>query len=305
MLVALVLVVAVALGALAWHAIAVAPGDLRLSLHDVEIPDLPASFDGYRIAILTDFHHGPQQPRARAERAVAFANSQAPHLTVLLGDYGTSEGRVPGWSRQYYRRVFAELGPVLTGLRASDGVLAVIGNHDHYADADETAAWLSSLGVRVLRGERHELASDGAALHIIGIQDLWEGEVSTASVAALVDGATPSIILSHHPDAVQHCAHPGVRLVLSGHTHGGQVVLPWLGALVTRSDFCTRHHPAGWVPNPHAPLFVSRGVGAQIPLRFGAPPEVVVLTLRSRRDERPPSIASPVRSAADVGRSPA
>lgn len=290
MLVALVLVVAGALGALAWHAITVAPGDLRLSLYDVEIPDLPTSFDGYRIAILTDFHHGPQQPRARAERAVAFANSQAPHLTVLLGDYGTSEGRVPGWSRRYYRRVFAELGPVLTGLRATDGVLAVIGNHDHYADADETAGWLSSLGVRVLRGERHELTSDGAALHVIGIQDLWEGEVSTASVAALVDGATPTIILSHHPDAVQHCAHPGVHLVLSGHTHGGQVVLPWLGALVTRSDFCTRHHPSGWVPNPHAPLFVSRGVGAQIPLRVGAPPEVVVLTLRPRRDEdRPPS----------------
>ncbi len=284
MLVALVLVVAVALGALAWHAIAVAPGDLRLSLHDVEIPDLPASFDGYRIAVLTDFHHGPQQPRARAERAVAFANSQAPHLTVLLGDYGTSDGRAPGWSRRYYRHVFAALGPVLTRLRANDGVLAVIGNHDHYADAEETAAWLSSLGVRVLRGERIELASNGAALHVVGIQDLWEGEVSTASVAALVDGVTPTIILSHHPDAVQHCAHPGVQLVLSGHTHGGQVVLPWLGALVTRSEFCTRHHPSGWVPNPHAPLFVSRGVGAQIPLRFGAPPEVVVLTLRSRRD---------------------
>lgn len=284
MLVALVLVVAVALGALAWHAIAVAPGDLRLSLHDVEIPDLPAPFDGYRIAILTDLHHGPQQPRARAERAVAFANSQAPHLTVLLGDYGTSDGRAPGWSRRYYHRVFAELGPVLTGLRASDGVLAVIGNHDHYADAGETTAWLSSLGVRVLRGERIELASEGAALHIVGIQDLWEGEVNTASVAALVDGVTPTIILSHHPDGVQHCAHPGVQLVLSGHTHGGQVVLPWLGALVTRSEFCTRHHPSGWIPNPHAPLFVSRGVGTQIPLRFGAPPEVVVLTLRRRRD---------------------
>lgn len=305
MLVALGLFVAVALGALAWHAIAVAPGDLRLSLHDVEIPGLPVAFDGYRIAILTDFHHGPQQPRARAERAVAFANSQAPHLAVLLGDYGTSDGRAPRWSRRYYQHVFAELGPVLTGLRARDGVLAVIGNHDHYADADATEAWLSSLGVRVLRGERTELSCDGAALHVVGIPDLWEGDVSTESVAALIDGVTPTIILSHHPDAVQHCVHPGVHLVLSGHTHGGQVVLPWLGALVTRSDFCTRHHPSGWVPNPHVPLFVSRGVGAQIPLRFGAPPEVVVLTLQPRRLERPTTSASPGSSTADVRGRPA
>ena len=284
MLVALVLFAAIALGALVWHVIAFAPGDLRLTLHDVAIPDLPPAFEGYRLGILTDFHHGPQQPLERAERAVAFANSQAPDLVVLLGDYGTSEGMMPGLSRRYYQRTYAELGPALQKLRARDGVVAVIGNHDHYASADETASWLGALGVRVMRGERLELAVDGQALHVVGIPDLWEGEVSTASVAALVDHQTPTIILSHHPDAVQHCAHPGVHLVLSGHTHGGQVVLPWIGALVTRSEVCTRQHPAGWVPNPHARRFVSRGIGTQIPLRFGAPPEVVVLTLRAARD---------------------
>jgi hypothetical protein len=278
---AFALLVLMAVAAVAWHAIAVAPGALRLTLHDVPVEGLPPSFDGYRIALLSDFHHGPQQPRARAERAVAFANSQAPHLVVLLGDYGTSEGFLRSWWRRYYQRVHAELGPVLAGLRARDGVVAVIGNHDHYGGADETADWLSSLGIRVLRDQRHELRGEDGALHVVGIHDFWEGDVTTESVAALVDGETPTIILSHHPDAVAHCGHPGVALVLSGHTHGGQVVLPWIGAVVTRSQVCTRHHPSGWIPNPHAPLFVSSGVGAQVPLRLGTRPEVVVLTLRA------------------------
>jgi uncharacterized protein len=280
--VALVVIAVLALVALFWHAVIFAPGDVRLTVHDVPIPGLPPRFDGYRIAILTDFHHGPQQPGHRAAKAVAFANSQAPDLAVLLGDFGTSEWGVRGLSRRYYHRVFDELGPILRDLRAEEGIVAVIGNHDYYADADATAAWLEALGVRVLRGEAIELPSDEGPLRLVGIDDLHEGDVTAMSVAALLDNPSPTIVLSHNPDAVTFCRHPSVHLVLSGHTHGGQVVIPWIGAPVTRSEICTRLHPAGWVPNPYARLFVSRGVGAQIPIRFGAPPEVVVLTLRTQ-----------------------
>ncbi|HEX4934348.1 MAG TPA: metallophosphoesterase, partial [Gemmatimonadaceae bacterium] len=214
---------AVVLAAIAWHAIVVAPGDLRLTMREFTVDALPEAFDGFRIAILSDFHHGPQQPRARAERAVAYANSQSPDLVALLGDYGTSEGFLRSWWRRSYLRMHADLSPVLRRLRARDGVVAVIGNHDHYGGADETEHWLASLGIRVLRDERLELRRGAGALHLIGIHDYWEGDVTDASVAALVDGQAPTIILSHHPDAVVHCAHPGVALVLSGHTHGGQV----------------------------------------------------------------------------------
>jgi uncharacterized protein len=173
-------------------------------------------------------------------------------------------------------------------LRARDGVVGVIGNHDYYASADETVEWLRSIGARVLRNEAIELPSPDGPLRIVGLDDVEEGEVTEAHAAALLAGDVPTLVLSHHPDGVKLCAWPSVRLVLSGHTHGGQVVLPWLGALVTRSEVCTRTHPAGWVPNRWAPLFVSRGVGCQVPVRIGAPPEVVLLTLRSAGSSNPP-----------------
>lgn len=267
-------------GSLAWHAVMVAPASLRLVCVDVPIADLPASFNGYRIALLTDFHHGPQQPVARARRAIAYANSQGPHLVVLLGDFGTSERAVKGISRDLYQQMFAVLGPALSELRARDGILAVLGNHDFYADVRRTIAWLDSLGIRVLRNASIEIAGDDGALRLVGIDDLVSGRVSGDTIHALTHGDQPTIVLSHHPDVVQHCSQPSVRLVLSGHTHGGQVVLPFVGALVTRSMTCSRLHPAGWVPNAFAPLFVSRGIGVQVPLRFRCPPEVVVLTLR-------------------------
>jgi len=276
----LALVLGIAL-VVTWRVAVVNPDALQLTVLEVPIDRLPPAFDGYRVALLSDLHYGPQQPLARMQRAVAFANSQAPHLTVLLGDYATSEWATPALSLRWYRRSFAALAPVLRQLRARDGVVGVIGNHDYYASADETVEWLRSLGARVLRNEAFELPSADGPLRVVGLDDVEEGEVSEAQAAALLAGDTPTLVLSHHPDGVRHCAHPSVRLVVSGHTHGGQVVLPWVGALVTRSEVCTRTHPAGWVPNPWAPLFVSRGVGCQLPVRIGAPPEVVVLTLRS------------------------
>lgn len=263
-----------------WHAMLVAPRDLQLTVTQVEVPGLPAFFDGYRIAVLADFHHGPQQPISRARRAVAYANSQAPHLVALLGDYGTSEPFVPRLSRRWYQRMFQQLGPVLQELRARDGVLAVIGNHDYYAGGDETAQWLEGLGFRVLRGSAIDLSSPEGTLRIVGLDDFEEGDVDAGTIATLVAGDAPVVVLSHHPDAIQHCAHPNIRLVLSGHTHGGQVVLPWIGAPVTRSQLCPPTRPSGWIPNPHNRLYVSRGIGVQIPVRFGTLPEVLVITLR-------------------------
>ncbi len=278
--VALLLLAVVALGIAAWRVMVVAPGDVQLTTHEVLIPGLPAAFNGYRLAIFADFHHGLQQPAARARRAVAYANAQSPHLVILLGDYGTSEWWARGISRRWYRRTFRVLRPVLETLRSRDGIVAVIGNHDYYASGDETVSWLESFGVRVLRNDTMTLPSPDGPLRIVGLDDLEEGDVDAERVSVLLSGTTPTIVLSHHPDGVRMCGHPSVRLVLSGHTHGGQVVLPWVGALVTRSIVCTRTQPAGWVANAFAPLFVSRGLGAQVPLRIGSTPEVALLTLR-------------------------
>lgn len=279
-MVVFLMVAAVAALVVAYHALFVAPGQLHLTVSDAVVSGLPASMDGYRIAVLSDFHHGPQQPVDRARRAVAYANSQAPHLAVLLGDFGRSEGGMRELSRRSYERMFATLGPALQELRTRDGILAVLGNHDFYADARQTSQWLASLGIRVLRNESVTVGDGTGTLRVVGVDDVVSGRVHAEHVQDLTEGDQPTIVLSHHPDIVQQCTHDSVRLVLSGHTHGGQVVFPFLGALVTRSHVCTRKHPAGWVPNRFAPLFVTRGIGVQVPLRFRCPPEVVVLTLR-------------------------
>lgn len=279
-IVAVVIIAVLAVAWTAWRIVIVAPGDVQLTLHEVPVAGLPAAFDGYRLAILSDFHHGPQQPARRAQRAVAYANAQSPHLALLLGDYGTSEWFARDVWRRWYRRTFARLGPVISSLRTRDGIVAIIGNHDYYASGEETVAWLQSLGARVLRNDALLLPSPDGPLRLVGLDDFEEGEVDKERIAALLVGDTPTIVLSHHPDGVQLCKHPSVRLVLSGHTHGGQVVLPWIGAMVTRSTLCTRRQPAGWVANEVAPLFVSRGLGSQIPVRIGSRPEVAILTLR-------------------------
>ena len=276
--------IAVALGTVyCWHVMVVTPAALHLTVLEAPICGLPAMFDGFRIAVLTDFHHGPQQPIARARRAVRYVNSQAPDLAVLLGDFGTSERVAGGFARRSYESMFTALGPVLQGIRSRLGVVAVLGNHDYYADAEATVHWLRSIGIRVLRNEAFELPSADGPLRLVGLNDLVEGDVDQSRVTALLQDLTPTIVLSHHPDAAIYCASPSVRLMLSGHTHGGQVAFPWIGAPVTRSDVCRRRSPAGWIPNAFVPLFVSRGIGTQIPLRVGCPPEVVVLTLRATR----------------------
>lgn len=285
LVVTLIAVATAAAATLAWRAILVAPADMQLTQYEVPIPGLPPAFDGYRIAVLADFHHGPQQPIRRAHRVVDLVNAQSPHLAVLLGDYGTSEWAARELSRRWYHRTFKILGPVLRTLRARDGVLAVLGNHDYYASGDETRTWLESLGIRVLLNATVEVPSPDGPIRFVGLDDLEEGAIDADIVSDLVRGDTPTIVLSHHPDAVRFCRHPSVRLVLSGHTHGGQVVLPWFGAPVTRSEVCSRRQPAGWVANPYVPLFVSRGIGSQIPVRFSSPPEVAILTLRTHESE--------------------
>jgi predicted MPP superfamily phosphohydrolase len=274
------IVFAVSVGMLV-HAIRRAPAALRLSVTSALIEALPLPFDGFRVAILSDLHYSPGEQAIGVRRAVAYANAQLPDLVVLLGDYGTSSPHRQTWSRRMYDRMFPALGTVLSGLRASDGVLAVLGNHDYYAGAEATVAWMESLGFHVLRNRTYEVARNGSRLHFVGLDDVLEGDVSNETVHHLTAGMACTIALCHNPDGILYCRQSGIRLVLSGHTHGGQIVLPLIGAPVTRSRICTRRHPAGWVPNSIAPLFVSRGVGVQIPIRFRCPPEVVLMTLHS------------------------
>jgi predicted MPP superfamily phosphohydrolase len=272
---------AIAAGAAgAWSAL-VAPYRLRLTRVTAPIAGLPESLHGYRIAVLADLHHWPWVARGHQWRAVRLANDTTPDLVVLLGDFSVSfERRWRGVSAWLYERALAQLAPPLRTLAARDGVLAVLGNHDYYAGIERTIAWLPTIGARLLRNTGTVVRRGDARLVVGGVDDWFEGTVDPWGGCRDLPDDAPTVVLSHVPDGVLEL-DPARRvdLVLSGHTHGGQFVLPGWGAPVTFSAVATRRHPGGWVPNPRAPLYVSNGVGVQLPGRLFATPEVVLVEL--------------------------
>ena len=279
LLLAAAIVAGVAALYIALHAVLVAPFQLVVSEHEVPIADLAEPFDGYTMVALADVHAPPYGRHGQLQRAVAVARSAQPDLVLLLGDYGASVGWSRAISARFYRSAMPAAGPLLAALDAPDGVIAVLGNHDYYFDGTAVADWLRGLGVRVLVNEHVVIARDGAQLVIGGTDDLDRGRVDPAAGCAGAPPA-PTIVLAHNPDSVTRLTPARrVDLVMSGHTHGGQIVLPAYGALVTFAEICTRTSPSGWVPNGRAPLLVSRGLGGDIPLRFNCPPEVMIVRL--------------------------
>ena len=263
----------------ALHAVLVAPQQLTVSEHEVPIADLPAAFERWTMAVLSDIHAPPYGRHGQLRRAAAVAEAARPDAILLLGDYASSFGRLPEASARFYRQAMPRAGEILGALHAPDGVFAVLGNHDHYFDGTAVAAWLRALGPTLLVNEHVVLRRGDACLVLGGVDDYTESDVDRAAGCRGAPDA-PTIVMAHHPDSVVcFTERRRIDLVLSGHTHGGQVVLPWYGALMTLSRVCTRRHPAGWVPNGRAPLFVSRGVGGDIPLRVNCPPEVAIVRL--------------------------
>ena len=277
--------VAAALGVvgsvIALYAVFVAPRRLRVTTIDVPIDGLGPALDGYTIGVLSDLHQAAIPGLVHTRRATQLVQRAAPDLIALLGDFGVSFKHSYAASRRYYRREMRTLAPLIRALSARDGVVAVLGNHDYYYNGPAVREWLASLGVRVLVNEAMIVERGDARLAIAGLDDAREGRPDPHAGCEGVPDGVPRIVLSHNPDGVLKLA-PSVRpaLVLSGHTHGGQVVLPFFGAPIRLAKVTTRKAASGWIPNGYAPLFVTTGVGSQVPLRFGSVPEVLIVRLR-------------------------
>ncbi|HUF29155.1 MAG TPA: metallophosphoesterase [Gemmatimonadaceae bacterium] len=281
MLVTLFLIVG-AIIAVGVYAVVMAPRRFHLIELDVPIAGLDAAFDGYTIGVLSDLHQAPLPGLAHTRRALDAVQRHDPDLIALLGDYAVSFKPSRRLSGRLYRNGMRTLTPALRELRAPDGVVALLGNHDYYHDGKNVARWLQSLGITVLRNERVEIRRGAACLTIVGVDDALEGIVDAGAAFEGAEQCETAILLAHNPDSVLHLA--GARrpsLVLAGHTHGGQVRLPFYGPPLQFAAICTRRAAQGWIPNPVAPLFVSAGVGSQIPLRAGVLPDAVIVRLRA------------------------
>ena len=278
--VVLPIAIAIAVIAIA-YATLVTPVALRRTTIDVPIESLAPDLEGYTIAVLSDLHYGGTITPARlVRRAVDLANEVSPNLIVLLGDYALSHSMFRTFSRWLYEWALPRMTGALRALHAPDGMLAILGNHDYDYDAGKTAAWLRSVGARVLVNECAVIEKGDARLAVGGVDDWTHGKIDPHGGCASVAADVPRIVLSHNPDgALELAPDARIDLVLAGHTHGGQLVLPWIGAPARHCTVCGAHSASGWVPQAPVPLYVTTGVGVLLPLRINCPAEVLIVRL--------------------------
>jgi predicted MPP superfamily phosphohydrolase len=278
--IALIFLAVVALTGLA-YIVLVTPAMLRRTRIDVPIADLSPELDGYTIAALSDLHYGGTIAPARLiARAVHLANEASPDLIVLLGDYALSHSLLRTISRWLYEWALPRMTSSLGSLHATDGVIAILGNHDYDYDAAKVAEWLRSTGARVLVNECAVIERGSARLGIGGVDDWTNGDIDPHGGCASLAPDVPRIVLSHNPDgALELSSAARVDLVLAGHTHGGQLVLPWLGAPARHCSVCDASSASGWVARSPVRLYVTTGVGVLLPLRLNCPAEVLIVRL--------------------------
>ena len=232
------------------------------------LPRLPAALDGLRVVQLSDIHHSPFTGREQVERAVALANSLDADIIALTGDYVSHE-----------REYAAPCAEMMGRLRARYGVYAILGNHDHWTDAPLITDLFRAEGIRVLINEGFRFVVGNSSFWLAGVDDTMVGLEDLPRALAGSHPDEMKLLLAHNPVILRRAARAGVDLVLSGHTHGGQVTLrPEKSA----SGRPRRRILRGLAQRGATQIYVSRGLGTVVlPLRYGSPPEVSVLELRS------------------------
>ncbi|KOP25542.1 metallophosphatase [Hapalosiphon sp. MRB220] len=277
-------------------------GPLGVEKLAVNIANLPASLQGTKLVQMSDLHYdGLRLSEKMLEQAIATSNEAEPDLVVLTGDYVTDD---PTPIQQLVLR--------LKNLQSRLGIYAVLGNHDiryyrsRYSKAEIINAF-TDIGVKVLW---NEIAYPfGEELPIVGLADFWSREFNPASVMNQLDPTKPCIVLSHNPDTAEFLQKWRVDLQLSGHTHGGQIVIPGFGPIVIyykKLVYKTPSKVKRWVPFLRGnslkamrhwewakgfhkvgnnQLYVNRGLGTYPPGRLFCPPEVTVITLQNKGTE--------------------
>ena len=228
------------------------------------VSGLAPALDGLRIGLVTDIHHSAMVPADDVRAAVDRIGAARPDLIVLGGDYVT-------WGDRTYVGPVAEL---LAPLRAPNGIFAILGNHD---DDRDMATALTAQHIEVLKDARTRVGIRGEGLELAGIR-FWTRK--TSEIARVVRGARDTVILlAHDPRRLVEAAELDLPAVLSGHTHGGQIVLPGVGAIAHRRFPVL----SGLGSRENTSMFVSRGVGTvYVPIRINCPPEVAIVTLRRK-----------------------
>ncbi len=262
---------------LGWAAAGVVAGgtavDVAYERHWVEVtkpriavPGLPPAFEGLRICQVTDVHHGPYMALAQVREIVELAVRQVPDIFVITGDLSHRR-------EEYVTPVWRAMKP----LRAPEGVFGVMGNHDWWHGIEASREGAREAGIGMLDNRAVPIVRGGSRIWLAGVGDLWEDEQDLAGALRDVPGDEAVILLTHNPDYADEMLDPRVKLMLAGHSHGGQVAPPLLGPVAVPNK---RKYTSGLVKTPNSQIYISRGLGmSTVPFRINCRPELPVFEL--------------------------
>jgi len=233
--------------------------------------DIPASFNNTKIVFISDIHHGPFFSRSRVERLVKRINRMNPDLILLGGDYVHRDSK-------YIEPFFEEAKK----FKARLGVFGVLGNHDHWEGASLTQRWMREAGIKVLDNTAYWIEQDGVRIKLGGIGDYFVDHYTVKPTIKDVTVADFVILVSYNPDFAEELDTDKIDLMLSGHTHGGQVTLfGWWAPIIP-----SRHgqkYRTGLVATPNTKVLISNGIGTVTPpVRFFARPQINIIVLQNK-----------------------
>lgn len=247
--------------------------NIELTNHTIDILGLDQALHGYRIVQISDFHLGSWFKLDHLEGVVDIVNDLKPDLIAITGDM----------VNHLDRRILPGLASILAKLKPKDVVAAVLGNHDHWSDANlirdvlkqSRVIDLSNAAICINRGE--------AKVYIAGVDDFYTGHDDLKRVLTYIPDGYPAILLAHEPDFIEVSSATGrFSLQISGHTHGGQIIFPKLGPLYL--PLYGRKYPSGFYQVGETMLYTNRGLGTSwLGLRLNCPPEITIFTLQSKK----------------------
>jgi predicted MPP superfamily phosphohydrolase len=253
------------------------PSWVKVEHVSLKLPRLASEFSGIRIAQISDIHMGGWMTAKRLQRVADLVVEQNPDLLLLTGDFlightfdKTSEGHLQ------------DLIDILSPLAKSIPAFGILGNHDYWTDADAVREMLKSSGITDLTNSVFTISRGNENLHLCGIDDIWEGDIQLDDVVGKLPGDSAAILLAHEPDFADISAKSGrFDLQVSGHSHGGQVVLPFYGPPIL--PYLGQKYHTGLYQVGSMLQYTNRGVGmAGLPVRFNCPPEITVFTLNEK-----------------------
>lgn len=244
------------------------PHWLEIKKVSIENTDIPASFKGLKIVFLTDLHHGPYFSLDRVRTVVDTVNKLKPDVILLGGDYVYKD-------EKYIEPCFLEL----KNLQAKYGIFGVLGNHDHWENAVLTRQKMQEAQITCLDNKGVWIKNGSGKIKLCGVGDLWCDTQDLVSTTEDVQTTDLVILVSHNPDYIEQIQTDKVDLMLSGHTHGGQVTFFGLWAPFLPSKYGQKYR-SGVIKKDTITLIVSNGIGnIGLPVRFFAPRQVYVITL--------------------------